>query len=127
MDTKLSNRLFKKFKFLRKKELADGFECGDGWYTIIDNMCCELRAHKMTKPDFVITKIYDKYGDLMVHSKNGNNATRSIIDGAIELSMEICDECGNDKDLEQCEKCTVPVVEYPDPEDKEEEEDNGSV
>ena len=128
MDTKLSNRLFKKYKFLRKKELAGGFECGDGWYQIIDDMCKELRASSMLRDDFVITKVFDKYGDMYVHSRNGNNATRSIIEDAIELSMEICDACGQNKDLESCPKCTIPVVNYDDDDtDEESEEDNGSV
>ncbi|KKM65212.1 hypothetical protein LCGC14_1493630, partial [marine sediment metagenome] len=124
MDTKFSNRLFKKFKFLRKKEMPNGFGCGNGWYTIIDDMCCELRDNKMLRDNFVITRVYDKYGDLSVHSKNGNNATRSIIDRAIDISMEICDECGFEKDMEKCVKCIVPVVMYPEPEEEDEEEDD---
>ncbi len=126
MNTKLSNRLFKKFKFLRKKEMPDGFGCGDGWYNIIHDMCCGLRDNKMLRDTFVITKVYDKYGDMSVHSKNGNNATRAIIDEAIELSVELCDDCGKEKDLEQCGKCTVPVVVYPEPEEEDEEEDDST-
>ena len=123
MDTKLSNRLFKKYKFLRKKEMPSGFECGDGWYQIIDDMCKELRGCHMLKDDFVVTRVYDKYGDMAVHSRNGNNATRCIIEDAMELSEEICDACGQNKELESCPKCTIPVVNYDTGDDEEDSDD----
>ena len=123
MDTKLSNRLFKKYKFLRKKEMPNGFMCGDGWFKIIDGMCKELSSAYLLPDVFVITKVYDKHGNMAVHSRGGNNVTRMIIEDTCELTEEICDACGNQKDLEQCPKCTVPVIIYAT--DEEEKQDGG--
>ena len=117
MDKKLENKLYRKFKFLKKK-LMPNIDCGDGWYEIIHNMCVKL--DDIEKPDeFVITKIYDRYGDMDVHSKFGNNATRFAIEDFKDESTKICNACGNDKDLEKCDKCTVPVVDYSAQDDEE--------
>jgi hypothetical protein len=104
-------------------------ECGDGWYQIIHDMCVEL--DKTNKPeDFVITKIYDRHKNMDVHSRNGANATRFIIEEYKERAEDICDACGNEKDLEQCDKCTVPVIDYSVQDDSDDDDDcncsNGS-
>ena len=44
---------------------------------------------------------------MSVHSKCGNNITRSIIDDACDESEAICDMCGNNKDLGKCDKCKI--------------------
>lgn len=125
MNIKLENRLYKKFKFLKRKVMSS-IDCGDGWYPIIDSMCAELKALATLPDDFVITKVFNKFGDMKVFSRNGNNGTRAIIERAFDKSMEICDSCGNDKDQEQCPKCTVPVVDYSDPEDEGIEDEDGT-
>lgn len=110
MNTKLSNKLYRKYKFLRKKEMPT-INCGDGWYELVNNMCSALQKEDPPK-DFVITAIYEKCGELRVHSKNGAMKTRVIIDEYNTVSLDTCDECGQDKDLESCSKCKVPVVVY---------------
>jgi len=123
MNDENTKKLFKRYKFLNKKTLPDGFECGDGWYKLVYDMCKELKS--VSPPaDFVVTKIAERYGDLEVHTKNGTMQTRVIIDEYNTQSMEICDECGKDKDLQSCDKCTVPEIDYSDPEEETEEDDS---
>lgn len=126
MNDDNTRKLFKRFKFLNKKNMPEGFQCGDGWYTLIYNMCKELKD--ADPPDnFYITHIGEKYNELDVHTKNGVMRTRVVIDDFNTASLDICDNCGNDRDLEMCDKCTVPVIEYPDPEPENEEEDDSNT
>jgi hypothetical protein len=121
MDNKLENRLYKKYKFLKKKIMPE-INCEDGWYPLINDMCNQLKNSDQLPEDFVITKIFDKFGDMMVYSKKGNNTTRFIIESACDESMSICDACGNNKDEELCPKCTTSVVNYFEKGDKEDED-----
>jgi len=121
MNDNNTRKLYKQFKFLNKKTLPDGFECEDGWYALVYNMCKELK--ECAPLDFVITRVMNKYGELEVHTKNGNMPTRIVLSAYRSDSMDICDRCGNDKELQSCDKCTVPEVDYST--DDDEEDDNG--
>ena len=110
MDQKHIKKLFKEFRFFKKKTLPNGFGCGDGWFNIIYGMSQNLINFENLSDTFVITSVIEKYGDLEVWSKGGNNTTRSIIDNAKEEANLICDACGNNKDDGLCAKCaTAPV------------------
>lgn len=125
MNDDNTKKLFKQYKFLNKKNLTNGFECEDGWYKLVYNMCKEIKASNPPK-DFVVTKVAERFGDLEVHTKNGTLQTRLIIDEYNTQSMELCDRCGNNKDDESCDKCKVPEVDYSVKEDEEtEEEESG--
>lgn len=110
MNKDNERKIYKRFKFLNKNALPS-IDCSDGWYKLLYDMCKDLKAAS-PPPNFVITKIAERYGDLEVHTKNGNMRTRVILDQYITESMDICDECGNGKDLEMCDKCKVPEVDY---------------
>lgn len=111
MNETLTKRLIKKFKFLKKKSLPNGFEFEDGWYQIFHDLCKTI--DKCNPPDdFVVTKAFEKHGRLHVYTVFGNIKTRSAISDFEEAFYETCDRCGNNKNLEQCDKCTVPVIDY---------------
>ncbi|KKL64330.1 hypothetical protein LCGC14_2166150, partial [marine sediment metagenome] len=79
MNKENTRKLFRRFPFLKKDNLPDGFESGDGWYSLVYNMCKKLKS--VNPPDdFVVTKIAEKYNELEVHSKNGVMRTRVVID-----------------------------------------------
>lgn len=116
METKLSNRLFKKYKFLKKKEMPAGFGCGDGWFSTLEDMFKTIQSIPPPE-DFVVTLVEERYGHLKVYTKNGNNRTRIAVEDAQEIAYELCDKCGGLKEDEGCDKCTQPIVNY----DEEEE------
>jgi len=118
MNDDNTRKLFKRFSFLSKANLSDGFGCGDGWYKLVYDMCKSLK--EVNPPnDFAIIKIAERHNELEVHSKNGVMRTRVVIDEFNTASIEVCAGCGNNRDLEQCDKCIVPVIEYPEPEEDE--------
>lgn len=126
MNADNTRKLFKRFSFLNKANMPNGFECGDGWYKLVYDMCKELKA--VGPPaDFHITHIGERYGGLDVHTKNGVMRTRVVVDEFNTTSIELCHDCGNNRALEKCGTCTEPVIEYPDPEDDNDEEDDNSV
>jgi len=107
MEEKNVKKLVKKYKFLKKKTLPNGVECGIGWDTIVNNLCKELNDANLPE-DFIITKIFTKMDELKLHTKGGNNSTRFIIDAASEKSADVCESCGNGKELHMCDKCKEP-------------------
>lgn len=103
MDEKLAKKLFKKFKFLKKKEIKT-IDIKDGWANIVSDMCQKLSAFNLPK-DFAVIKIFSKIDELKVYTKCGVNGTRFIIDEAVEQSVMVCEDCGNNKELQMCTKC----------------------
>lgn len=120
MNDKNTKKLFKQFKFLNKKNL-ETIDINDGWYKLIYNMCKELKTN-IPPDNFIITYIGEKDGGLRVHSKNGIMKTRVIIDEFNTASLVICSSCGNDRELEKCDKCTEPVIEETEEEEKDSDE-----
>ena len=105
MNEQNTKKLFNKFKtFLKKKNLKAGFECSDGWYNILFDAFTGI-ANTDTPENFKVIKVFDHWGELKIHTIGGNCATRACIDEAIELADEVCQFCGNNKDLQQCDKC----------------------
>jgi hypothetical protein len=110
MNDQKARKLFLKYKlFLKKKELPAGFECENGWYNILENLFKEI-LQAGAPAGFIFTKIANKYGELKIHTKNGNNTTRFAIEAAIEIAYDTCDNCGNNKELQKCIKCADPII-----------------
>ena len=103
MEKKIEAKLYKKFKFLKKKILPK-IECENGWANILQNLFQNIYDSNPSK-DFIVTKVFEKCGDLKVYTKGGNNTTRFAIDAAIEFAADTCQYCGSNKELQQCDKC----------------------
>jgi len=77
-----------------------GFECGDGWYDLIDTLCGEIQHHldrnasKDTK-QFVAVQIKEKFGTLRFYGDGGDDRIRSFIWFAESFSGKICEQCGS--------------------------------
>lgn len=69
-----------------------GFECGDGWYQIIYDLCNELIGVDATPPTAVQVK--EKYGTLRFYIDNGIDEHYNIIDHYERLSGKTCEVCG---------------------------------
>lgn len=75
-----------------------GFECGGGWFEILDKLCTRLDS--LTLPDtFRIDQIKEKFGELrfyvsgIVHEATYSTVMRWIADAA-EESVRTCEICG---------------------------------
>ena len=78
-----------------------GFECGDGWFTLIDNLCKSLmwdgfnHENKYVREDPpTVVQVKEKYGTLRFYADGRNEKDAAIIGFAELLSGSICEKCG---------------------------------
>lgn len=79
-----------------------GFCCGDGWFSIIDDLCAEIslqvRAGKM--PPVVATQVKEKSGGLRFYirshfKRDENPQAHRLIALAQKKAERTCEECGS--------------------------------
>ena len=92
------NELPKKYPSLFKNE-SFHFECGNGWYELLDVLLSilELRQRRGSVPsdDIEITQIKQKFGGLRFYCHGVDDYCYGMIDLAEKISTRICEECGN--------------------------------
>jgi hypothetical protein len=70
-----------------------GFECGDGWYDLIYDLCQELVSEGQSPP--VAVQVKEKFGTLRFYVNNSTTEQDDIIEHYEELSGTVCEVCGN--------------------------------
>ncbi len=69
-----------------------GFECGDGWYDLIDTLCGAIQSYLNSHKDVaqvVATQVKSKFGELRFYVEGGNDVTDWMISFAERLSSTI--------------------------------------
>ncbi|KAA1013175.1 hypothetical protein FVF58_10430 [Paraburkholderia panacisoli] len=73
-----------------------GFECGDGWYDLIDVLCLNLQyATKNGAPQVVARQVKEKFGGLRFYAGGPNDEQAGMIQVAASMSTRLCEVCGN--------------------------------
>lgn len=85
-----------------------GFECGDGWFNIIDRLCSNIQHHvdwaQLQKEKYgrgegctqvVAVQIKEKFGTLRFYTNGGDEQIYGMIRMAESMSAVTCEECGN--------------------------------
>lgn len=73
-----------------------GFECGDGWYDLIDTLCLQLQfATKNGAPQVVASQVKEKFGVLRFYTRGQNDNQEGMIELAEAMSARLCEVCGN--------------------------------
>jgi hypothetical protein len=75
------------------------FECGDGWYNIIDAVCAQIenREHNNNNVDWlsvVATQVKEKYGTLRFYYVGGDDYIDGVVAMAEAMSAVTCETCG---------------------------------
>jgi hypothetical protein len=100
MSPELTKKLLDKYPTLYNQQHFWGFECGDGWYNIIDHLSSAITTYTNPKSDFPVFDIFvsqvkEKFGGLRFYADN----TDKVIDGMIwlaeHMSENTCETCGN--------------------------------
>lgn len=91
------------------------FECGDGWYNIINILCKQLQwdIDNNREPQIEAIHIKEKYGILSFYVSPSSDRQSGMINLTETFSKHICEECGSDEDVSQtqgwivtrCKKC----------------------
>jgi len=126
MKKELDEKLVEKYPLIFKDINADmkmtamcwGFECDDGWYWLIDNLCDSIQSYidnnkHLTIEQIVATQVKEKFGGLRFYVNGGNEYIDGMVSFAENLSYRICEDCGSTENVTQsdgwiytrCEKC----------------------
>lgn len=102
MNDTNSKYLFDNFSFfhpetpLTQSLMAFGFECGNGWFELIKELCEKLEA--LDLKDFRVLQVKEKYGGLRFYTggvelEKADEVDR-LINEAEAKSLTVCEECG---------------------------------
>jgi len=87
---------------MRTTAMCLGFECGDGWYHIIDAVCAQIDDHLFNKrlngekfPSVIATQVKEKYGTLRFYYTGGDDYIDGVVAMAQSMSARTCEVCGN--------------------------------
>lgn len=113
MNPELDKALCEKYPLIFKNRYEDkmnscmawGFECGDGWYDIIDILCHEMQNHidwksKDMSPEekedlqVVATQVKEKFGTLRFYYGGGDDVIEGMVSMAESMTHRICEDCG---------------------------------
>jgi hypothetical protein len=90
------------------------FECGRGWYGLLDRLAAALAAY----PDVRATQVKEKFGTLRFYYTGGNATTDVLVDAAAAESAKTCETCGDPGTLRnngwltvKCAACHAHYVE----------------
>ena len=82
------------------------FECGDGWFYIIDKLC-SLLQNEMRNVSYglppedaaelqpVAVQVKEKFGGLRFYIDGGTDTMRGMISAVESISYITCESCGN--------------------------------
>lgn len=72
-----------------------GFDCGDGWFDLIDVLCVEIKRRADSAGlNVVASQVKEKYGTLRFYRHGGDDFVDGLIWMAEPLSGLVCEECG---------------------------------
>ena len=107
MRKELDEELCKKYPEIFKDRYADmrttamcwGFDCGDGWYNIIDAVCAQIknREYDNNNVDWLsvfATQVKEKYGTLRFYYTGGDDFVDGVVSMAESISATTCETCG---------------------------------
>jgi len=112
MKQELQKKLFSEYpKIFIQKDLDNtqtamcwGIACGDGWYTLLDELCSDIQSRvtnfNRNKPeeDHMVcqaTQVKEKFGGLRFYTYGGDEYIDGMISFAESMSYRICSECGD--------------------------------
>lgn len=101
---------------MRTTAMCWGFDCGDGWFDILNQLCANIQGHidwknssreRLLKdnphnmkipdevPQVIAEQVKEKFGTLRFYTNGGDDVTRGMIYMAESMSSVICEQCGN--------------------------------
>lgn len=119
------NNLYQKYNHLFTKEekralTMFGFECGDGWYNLLEQLIDHIDSYIKHKYegqefDFQIVQIKEKFGCLRFYFDGGDAVIYELVRFAENQSYKICEYCGSNQNIMRskgwiitaCKPCTM--------------------
>lgn len=89
-----------------------GFECGPGWYDIIDNAAFLINYRIEGGRKFKTLQIKEKFGELTWYYSSEDEYITGVIRMAEAMSLHVCEKCGEKGKLDndgwyrvRCKSC----------------------
>ena len=92
-----------KYEFLAPTDIKEGlmafgFEVGDGWLPILEELFEKidkvLKTDKVSIDYFKVTQVKEKFGGLRVYYYGGNKKIEKLVEEADQKSLKTCETCG---------------------------------
>jgi len=87
---------------MQETAMCWGFECGDGWFNIINQLCQNIQHHidwKNKEKEVVaqvdVSQVKEKYGTLRFYYSGGDDTIDGMVSMAESMSGVTCEQCGN--------------------------------
>ena len=106
MNSTLQKYLVRKYHIFfdyLKKDKSDimlpiyfGFECGDGWFHLLDTLMNRIKTHcSYNKVEPIkIKQVKEKFGTLRFYYQGGDDIIFGMVRMAESMSAKICEDCG---------------------------------
>ena len=110
---------------LRNNLIAFGFECGDGWLPLINELCEKIEKlidekYPEEKEYFRVLQVKEKYAGLRFYISSAPGEIHELIDEYENKSYHICENCRSEEAKERelyrwyytrCDNCWNTIVE----------------
>ena len=84
-----------RFRPITENLMGFGFECGDGWFSLIHSLCAQIAAHaKSNKLHPLAVQVKEKYGSLRFYIHGADARINDRVEAADRASESICEVCG---------------------------------
>ena len=99
-------KVYPKMMVNRNKDMKEtcmcwGFECGDGWFQILNQLMGNIQHHIDWKnkdgevvPQVTLDQVKEKFGRLRFYYTGGDDYVRGLVSMAESMSGITCEECG---------------------------------
>ena len=99
MNPDLTQKLLDKYPKLFSNQQFWGFECGDGWYDILDHLCGAITQYTHDPDEVYVDQIKEKFGRLRFYLSREDNVMQGMVTLAEYMSGHICEICGERGEL----------------------------
>ena len=98
--------VYPKIMVNRNKDMKEtcmcwGFECGDGWFPILNQLMGSIQSHIDWKnkdsevvPQVTLDQVKEKFGTLRFYYTGGDDYIRGLVSMAESMSSITCETCG---------------------------------
>ena len=94
MNPDLTQKLLDKYPKLFSNQHFWGFECGDGWYDILDHLCGAISQYTYNSDDLYVDQIKEKFGKLRFYLSREDEVMHGMVTLAEYMSGHTCETCG---------------------------------
>jgi hypothetical protein len=92
-----------RFGSVSETAMCWGFDCNDGWYWLIDELCSALQwdiKHNW-QPQVVASQVKEKWGGLCFYTHSSTEKQQAMIQMVEYMSERVCEKCGTVQNVKQ--------------------------